>query len=281
MGLEDKYTPDKFGDVKSEFENAPEGQIHFKTTEQFVGFIVYVSMMYKLLVPYLKGIYLTLNSWRPDRDEGGWGIPQVKIKGVPRENLAYQKTPLWVDVMSRLKHDVEALLELTYHDEPPDVLIRATNKDAYYMVGDASGAGFGSSSWQQGLEDVHANFGKWMEDVTDRESSNFREAANLVIRLKRMLKDGALTEGMEVFVFTDNQVAESTYFKGSSKNSKLHQLILRLRKLEMAGKLIIHFIWIPGTRMIAQGTRNRWLITRRIFKWSHGRRSLSKNFAVE
>ena len=67
----------------------------------------------------------------------------MKIKGVPRENLAYQKTPLWVDVMSRLKHDVKALLELTYHDEPPDVLIRATNKDAYYLVGDASKAGFG------------------------------------------------------------------------------------------------------------------------------------------
>jgi hypothetical protein len=93
-----------------------------------------------------------------------------------------------------------------------------------------------------------------MEDVTDNESSNFREAANLVIRLKRMLKSGELKKGTEVFVFTDNQVAESTYFRGSAKNSKLHQLILGLRKLEMEGQLIIHFVWMAGTRMIEQGS---------------------------
>jgi hypothetical protein len=93
-----------------------------------------------------------------------------------------------------------------------------------------------------------------MEDVTNNESSNFREAGNLVIRLKRMLKAGEIEEGTEVIVFTDNQVAESTYFQGSAKNSELHQLILGLRKLEMEGKLIIHFVWIAGTRMIDQGT---------------------------
>jgi hypothetical protein len=62
VGLEDKYTPTRFEDVSSEKMEAPEEKIHFKTTEQFVGFVVYVSMTYKSLVPYLKGIYLTLNS---------------------------------------------------------------------------------------------------------------------------------------------------------------------------------------------------------------------------
>jgi hypothetical protein len=93
-----------------------------------------------------------------------------------------------------------------------------------------------------------------MEDVTKGESSKFREAGNLVIRLKRMVASGELEKGAEVLVFTDNAVAESTYFKGSSKNSKLHQLILGLRKMEMEGELIIHFVWIAGKRMIAQGT---------------------------
>jgi hypothetical protein len=160
--------------------------------------------------------------------------------------------------MPRLKYDVQALLEFTHYDEPPDVPIRASNQRAMYVVGDASGAGFGSSSWQQESDEVHADFGKWMEDVTNNvtnnESSNFREAGNLIIRLKRMLKTGEIEEGTEVFVFTDNQVAESTYFWGSAKNFKLHQLILGLRKLEMEGKLIIHFVWIAGTRMIDQGT---------------------------
>jgi hypothetical protein len=86
LGLEDKYKPPVFEDVSPEKNLAPEGKIHFKTTEQFVGFVVYVSMTYKSPVPYLKGIYLTLNSWRPDRDEFGWGIPQPKVKGVPQIN---------------------------------------------------------------------------------------------------------------------------------------------------------------------------------------------------
>jgi hypothetical protein len=123
-----------------------------------------------------------------------------------------------------------------------------------YLVGDASGVGFGSSSWKEGTDEVHADFGNWMEDVTKGESSNFWEAGNLAIQLKRMVASGELEKGAEVFVFTDNAVAESTYFEGSSKNSKLHQLILGLRKMEMEGELIIHFVWIAGKRMIAQGT---------------------------
>jgi hypothetical protein len=64
---------------------------------------------------------------------------------------------------------------------------------------------------------VHADFGNWTEDVTKGKSSNFREAGNLVIRLKRMVAAGELAKGAEVFVFTDNMVAERTYFRGSSK----------------------------------------------------------------
>ena len=57
-----------------------------------------------------------------------------------------------------------------------------------------------------------------------------------------------------MFICTDNAVAKSTYFKGSSKSYPLHNLIVELKRLEMEGWLIIHFIWIPGTRMIAHGT---------------------------
>jgi hypothetical protein len=67
VGLQDEYTPAEFGSVSQGDDITPEGKIHFKTTKQFVGFVVYVSMTYMSLIPYLKGIYLTLNSWRPDR----------------------------------------------------------------------------------------------------------------------------------------------------------------------------------------------------------------------
>ena len=46
--------------------------IHYKTTESVVGFLVYVSQTYTMMVPYLKGVYLTLNSWRKGRDKNGW-----------------------------------------------------------------------------------------------------------------------------------------------------------------------------------------------------------------
>ena len=253
VGLRDEFTEEDVGAGSQGAEETPEGKIRFKTTEQYVGFIVYVSMTYTTLIPYLKGIYLTLNSWRSDRDKEGWKEmkrrPQVNNKKYKRE-----KAPKWVDVVPRLKHDMQALLELTCYKHPPDVPIRSKHKHAMYLVGDASGAGFGSSSWLEGTDEVHADFGNWSKAVTEGESSNFREAGNLVIRLKRMVASGELAKGSEVWVFTDNMVAERTYFRGSSNNSKLHQLILGLRKMEMEGDLIIHFVWIAGKRMIAQGT---------------------------
>ena len=65
---------------------------------------------------------------------------------------------------------------------------------------------------------------------------------------------GKIQAGTEVFICTDNAVAESMYFKGLSKSQELHGMIVKLRKLEMKGPLIIHFIWISGKRMIQHGT---------------------------
>ena len=76
----------------------------------------------------------------------------------------------------------------------------------------------------------------------------------MVIKVIRMVRAGQIKEGSEVFIFTDNKVMERTYTKGLSKSRKLHNLIVALRKLQMEGRLIIHFIWIAGTCMILQGT---------------------------
>jgi hypothetical protein len=142
--------------------------------------MVYVSMTYTPLIPYLKGIYLTLNSWKPDRDKEGWKDPKFNPEVNSRKHKK-EKVPKWVEVVPRLMHNLQALLELTQHAHPPDVPIRSKHKRPMYLVGDASGAGFGSSSWQEGTDEVHADFRNWTEDVTKGESSNFREAGNLVI----------------------------------------------------------------------------------------------------
>jgi hypothetical protein len=57
----------------------------------------------------------------------------------------------------------------------------------------------------------------------------------------------------EVFLFTDNSTAAAVYFKGNSTSTKLFELVLRLRRLEMSGGLILHDVCVAGTRMIDQG----------------------------
>ncbi len=47
--------------------------------------------------------------------------------------------------------------------------------------------------------------------------------------------------------------AESVFYKGTSTSEKLFNLILRLRRLQMHGCLILHVIHVAGS-MIAQGT---------------------------
>ena len=42
--------------------------------ESVIGFLVYVSSTYRYMSPYLKGVPLTLDSWRPYTDEEGWRL---------------------------------------------------------------------------------------------------------------------------------------------------------------------------------------------------------------
>jgi len=97
------------------------------------------------------------------------------------------------------------------------VHIRPVVKQATYMVGDALGIGFGSSTWTQDNEIAEAEHGNWSMRVT--LSSNFRKAANLAMRLNSMMSKGILKKGREIWVFTDNTTAEKTYYKGSSSSA--------------------------------------------------------------
>jgi hypothetical protein len=81
--------------------------------------------MYTSMIPYLKGIYLTLNLWRGNRNKEGW----KETNKCKREDERLQgpteceDPPEWVSPVARLKLDVEALMELTHHEEPPNVPI--------------------------------------------------------------------------------------------------------------------------------------------------------------
>ena len=47
------------------------GGLDFKKLEGNWGYLVYISRTYRSMVPYLKGIHQTLDSWRSGRNEDG------------------------------------------------------------------------------------------------------------------------------------------------------------------------------------------------------------------
>ena len=67
-------------------ETLPSGYVHYKTTESIVGFLVYVAMAYRSFMPYLKGTYLTLNSWREGHDKHGWKVSGKQKRDADTKN---------------------------------------------------------------------------------------------------------------------------------------------------------------------------------------------------
>jgi hypothetical protein len=249
-------------------------KVNYKRLEKNTGFLVHVFMTYELLRPYLKGFYLTMNSWRHDRGKDGW-----KYTKCDWENLAEEfwhdgerweemqeevkqggrtSAPVDVQVVPRFEEDLEVLQAVFQSPTPSHRLIRGYHvASVRYGFGDASGAGFGSSwvTQQSGMKqsrEVHYRFGRWGSE-SDGESSNFRELRNLVDTLSQMAEQGELS-GSEVFVFTDNSTAEAAFNRGSSSNRKLFDMVKQVKLMEMLFKTRIHIIHVAGKRMIAQGT---------------------------
>ena len=95
------------------------------------------------MVPYLKGLHLTLDSWRPNRDEDGWRAKENREPEVGSLIGTMDRAPRFVKVVPRLKADLRVLMDLTAFDEAPAINVRARCTAAAYLVGDASGFGFG------------------------------------------------------------------------------------------------------------------------------------------
>ena len=152
--------------------------------------------------------------------------------------------------IARLLSNVRALKKLMTIKEPPRVQLRAREVlQALYLPGDASGSGFGSAVI--GTKGIMYESRTWKEDWTN-ESSNLREAGNLVIKIEALVKEGKI-QGQEVFLFTDNSTFEFMYYKGYSSSWKLSAIILRLYQAIRYGDMILHVIHVAGTRMKAWG----------------------------
>ena len=247
------------------------------------GFLVYVTRAYPGMVPYLKGFHLTIEMWRGNRDADGWKLPSRQLQSAvmvdnylgPIDDEEAELSYLMrkrVDptlrapssgltpIVPRLLDDLKALHSLTRSPLPPLRVVRPIKIiQVLYGFGDASGKGFGSTVQGFPAHSLSAPAGKlnyrvgvWGSDE-ESESSNYRELANLVLTVEEEAATGSL-DLAEFFLFTDNSTAESAFYKGSSSSKKLHELILRLRRLELRHGLILHVVHVSGKRMIAQGT---------------------------
>ncbi len=119
----------------------------FKTLEKQRGFLVYLTRTYPALVPFLKGIHLTVDSWRGNRDSDGWRLSGELAAHVGiSEPLPYDGHPEKVQGVPRLSSDLTSLLALFQALRPPRRILRSSRVlTVFYGCGDASGAGFGST----------------------------------------------------------------------------------------------------------------------------------------
>jgi hypothetical protein len=248
-GVGVRATPEKWRKTKDLLRHTQSllsqgGPIDRKLLESYRGSLVYLQRTYPAITPYVKGFHLTIDGWRPNRDDEGWKIPGCT-------GATHLQPPTRVAPVSRLSFDVEALLNLFQADTPPVRWIRGHQvSEVTYSYADASGTGFGRSMGNQsGTQYTH---GVWTDDEA-AHTSNYRELSNLVLTLEEGVASHQL-KGTEIWIFTDNSTAEAVFWKGHSASPLLNDLALRLRKLEMDGDVRIMMIHVPGSRMIRQGT---------------------------
>ena len=225
-------------------------------------------MTYETLVPYLKGLYLTLNSWRGGRDDEDWKVSPKRWKAIlfarvangmlseteldlERNREEAVDAPALVKASPSLRRDVEALIFLFGPSLVPEVSIRSKSiMTIVYGFGDASGTGLGATFTCGGS--FNFRIGVW-GCAEDPESSNWKEFTNIVESLEDEALSGNLA-GSEVYMFTDNSTVESCASRGSSSSEKLLGLVVRLHGLMTRSGVKIHIFHVAGTRMIAQGT---------------------------
>jgi hypothetical protein len=217
------------------------------------------------MVPYLRGLHLTLESWRDWRNKDGWKLPAREIETLIDAMKDYAPLPVLftdlpkkkgkcidtVTAAPRLKADVEAMSRLVRARVAPKVVRRSRKMaTAYYGLGDASGQGYGN-----GLvigNQCHMEYGHWNDEIRAKHS-NIKELTNLVGTVENAYAKGLLVNA-ELFLCTDNFVSEAAYYNGgSTRNSELNDLIFRLWDLQMKGNFVLHMIHIAGTRMIDSG----------------------------
>eukprot|EP00980_Cylindrotheca_fusiformis_P017245 scaffold5326_cov80-Cylindrotheca_fusiformis.AAC.1 len=232
----------------------------FKPLERDRGFLVHMAATFKAMNPYLKGIHLTLDSWRANRRSDGWKMKPREwahfLEHVEDEDLRDQLAdlanaghPSHVFPVPRLRGDLETLRSFLSPAIPIRVCVRPSRfVQVILAFGDASGNGFGGTFLS--TEGLSYQTGVWKYKATSSCSFEFR---NLLDSLDREGQKNRLQDAFVLFM-TDNKAVEDTLFKGSSKSPELLQMVQEFHHLEMTYGFVALVVHCAGTRMIAQGT---------------------------
>jgi hypothetical protein len=114
-----------------------------KDLERKRGFLGHLAMCYDLLVPFMKGFHLTIDSWRSHRPDSGWKLGdkawdaylevQDTKGGMSEEELLRLKemrgnavAPKRVRAVPRFKSDLEAMTVSFSPDLAPEVTDRVS-----------------------------------------------------------------------------------------------------------------------------------------------------------
>jgi hypothetical protein len=145
-----------------------------------------------------------------DRVANGWRLSNcipdsVMIKEEDRNWISATPdvdAPVLVKAVPRFAGDLEALAKLCEADSPPLRAVRCRESGTFlYGFGDASGQAFGASV--QVADEIKYQYKQWIASVTEEETSNWRELADLVAFVSELVESGEYN-GFELFIFTDN-----------------------------------------------------------------------------
>ena len=107
-----------------------------KEMERRRGFLIHLDITFSSIIPFLKGIHLTLDSWRPGRGSDGWKMKDkawrvycasvAKEGEIPEALLAEwtKDAPKRVTAAERLEDDAKAIWRLFSSEIPPEVPVR-------------------------------------------------------------------------------------------------------------------------------------------------------------
>jgi hypothetical protein len=117
LKLHDDFSKKADKEMGESNQESVKPSLHFKSLESNVGFTVYVAMKYTSMIPYLKGVCLTLNFWKGNRNEEGWKeICKRKRECDLEEEVIDRENPPRLGVpVPRLESEIGALMELTCH----------------------------------------------------------------------------------------------------------------------------------------------------------------------